>query len=707
MRIDSTDRDALVETYNFVLAELLEKHAPLKNKTIIVRENVPWFNDEIKSQKLKRRKLENVWRQLKQRKNENDHDEIEKSKIRYKNARTKVVNMIDREKVLCYNKKIENCNKDQKQLFQVLNELLCTKSDTKLPECDSDEILANDFNKFFVKKIEKIREDLSKHQNGYIIQEMSPPSILHGYEPVSETEVRRIISKASNASCSLDPIPTRLLKAVLDELLPVLTKITNSSIMSGVFPNCLKSAIVRPHLKKPSLSNNEFKNFRPVSNIPFVSKIIEKSVTSQVNRHMEENQIFEPLQSAYRAHHSTETALIRIQNDILGDLDDRRGVVLVLLDLSAAFDTIDHSVLKSRLKHRIGVTDIALKWFESYHHERTQRVLVNNTTSESISLPFGAPQGSTIGAEEYKLYTIPLGDIIRRHGLQFHLYADDGQLHVSFVLNRSEDLQNALEKIANCTRDIKKWMTENYLKLNDEKTEVIIITPRNTHSLNVTSVNIGDTTVPITKSAKNIGVTFDANLTLHEHITNTCRACFMQLRKIASIRRYISIEACESLVHALITSRLDYCNSMLYGLPNYQLKRLQCVQNMAARIVKQVGKYDHISPIMFELHWLPVHKRIEFKMLTMTFKIIHGLAPSYLEELIELNHPKRVLRSGTNHFTLKVPRYRTKTYGLRRFSVSAPTLWNRLPDKLRESTDFSVFKKLLKTHLFKEAYSLT
>ena len=422
---------------------------------------------------------------------------------------------------------------------------------------------------------------------------------------------------------------------------------------------------------------------------------------------MEENILHEPLQSAYRSQHSTETALIRIQNDILCDLDNKRGVVLVLLDLSAAFDTIDHSVLKNRLQQRIGIVDVALKWFESYHHERTQVVRVNDSTSSSITLPFGVPQGSVIGAEEYKLYTIPLGEIIRRHGLRFHFYADDGQLHVSFVLKNKEDLQTALDKISACTREIKLWMTTNFLKLNDEKTEVMVITPaRKSHEINVENVNIGNTTVPTSKSAKNIGVTFDSKMKLQEHITHTCRVCFMHLRKIASIRRFITTESCESLVSALITSRLDYANSVLYGLPKCQIKRLQRVQNMAARIVRNVGKFEHVTPIMYELHWLPLHERIEFKIIIMTFKILHGCAPGYLEQLLEIYSPKRQLRSSTNCYQLTVPRYNTRMYGYRSFSVAAPTLWNRLPNRIRSITEFQTFKKLLKTHLFKRAYSI-
>ena len=187
-------------------------------------------------------------------------------------------------------------------------------------------------------------------------------------------------------------------------------------------------------------------------------------------------------------------------------------------------------------------------------------------------------------------------------------------------------------------------------------------------------------------------------------ISQTPVVCFLQLRKISTIRRYITTEACETLIHALITSRLDYASSLLYGLPKPQIRRLQVVQNMAARVVKRVRKYDHITPVMYDLHWLPISQRIYFKILIVTFNIIHGLAPKYLEELVQLRTHSRCLRSMGNHYILCTPRFNTKSYGYRRFSVAAPTLWNKLPNHMRGITNYSSFKQKLKTYLFSTAY---
>ena len=179
-------------------------------------------------------------------------------------------------------------------------------------------------------------------------------------------------SKAT--SCDLDPAPTPLLKECLDTLLPSITKLINLSLTSGIVPSCFKHALVKPLLKKPSLDPEDLKNFRPVSNLPFLSKVLEKVVAKQLSSYMTDNNLHEVMQSAYKARHSTETALLRVQNDILLDMDKKLGVILVLLDLSAAFDTIDHDILLRRLSERIGISGTAHLWFSSYLKDRSHAI---------------------------------------------------------------------------------------------------------------------------------------------------------------------------------------------------------------------------------------------------------------------------------------------------------------------------------------------
>ena len=209
------------------------------------------------------------------------------------------------------------------------------------------------------------------------------------------------------------------------------------------------------------------KNYRPVSNLPFLSKILEKVVSRVLSEHRARNNLDIPLQSAYRQHHSTETVLLKVHNDVLRALDRRECVFLVLLDLSAAFDTVDHRQLKSRLEQQFGVSHSALLWLDSYLSNRQQAVTIRGIGSKKRTLKYGVPQGSVLGPELFKDYASPLASLIQSFGVSFHGYADDTQLYITFVPGRDEDI--ALDKIQRCIAAVKAWMAKIYHKLNDDK----------------------------------------------------------------------------------------------------------------------------------------------------------------------------------------------------------------------------------------------
>ena len=186
---------------------------------------------------------------------------------------------------------------------------------------------------------------------------------------------------------------------------------------SGSVPKDFKSARIRPLLKKSGLDQDLLKNYRPVSNLPFISKVLEKVVDKRLQRHLSENKLHEGFQSAYRRFHSTESALLKVQNAILQSLDNNCATVLVLLDLSAAFDTIDHQTLLHRLENLFGIKDKPLKWMLSYLSDRFQTVCVNGQLSTPVHMTYSVPQGSVLGPKNYIMYTKPVGNICRRHGL--------------------------------------------------------------------------------------------------------------------------------------------------------------------------------------------------------------------------------------------------------------------------------------------------
>ena len=286
--------------------------------------------------------------------------------------------------------------------------------------------------------------------------------------------------------------------------------------------------------------------------------------------------------------------------------------------------------------------------------------------------------------------------------MQYSIYADDTQVYLSFDL---KDATNALQKLNSCLSDIRSWMIENKLKINDDKTEFLIIASPHSHKklTDNHSLTVGNSSIGPSSSAKNLGVIFDNNMNMEKQVSNICKSANFQLRNIGSIRKCLNDTAAAQLVHSLITSRLDYCNSLLGGIPDSQIERLQRVQNNAARIVARLKKFDHITPTLRSLHWLPVKYRIEFKTLLLTYRILNDSAPSYLKDLISPYKQSRSLRSG-DKLLLTVPRSKTKSYGDRCFSFRAPKAWNALPLEIRSSENINSFKSNVKTHLFRNAY---
>ena len=325
----------------------------------------------------------------------------------------------------------------------------------KYPKHDFLSSLANDFVLFFGDKFRRIRCDLDQIPPvDTVVDNGTTGCQLNMFSTVSLDDLLSIMGSTTPKSCDLDPVPGHVLKRRFPSILPVINKIVNLSLETGRMPGILKQAILKPLLKKPSLDLNDFKNYRPISYLRFVSKTIEKCVAKKLIQYLDINDLGETYQSAYKRNHSTETALIRVHNDIAMAIDQHNSVILVLLDLSTAYDTVDHGILLSRLSNRFGITGTVLEWFRSSLSDCTQFVQVNGACSASHVLEFGVPQGSALGPLLYSMYTSPLGDIARRHQMFYHFYADDTQLYIKFRMSSVSDMNLSNAKLVNCVRDM-------------------------------------------------------------------------------------------------------------------------------------------------------------------------------------------------------------------------------------------------------------
>ena len=289
-----------------------------------------------------------------------------------------------------------------------------------------------------------------------------------------------------------------------------------------------------------------------------------------------------------------------------------------------------------------------------------------------------------------------------------HCFADDRQLYLSFKSDDKSSLDVAISAMNRCISDLRNWMIRDRLMINDDKTELILIgTRQQLGKINdVCNISVGDYDICPSSSVRNLGAWFDNKLSTSTHVTKICKAAFYQLHNIRRIKKYLSRDSLLKLIHAFITSRLDYCNGLLNGLPNSQIVKLQRVQNAAARLVMSLSKYSHISPALYQLHWLPVRHRVHFKILILTFKAIHGLAPKYIIELINIK-PRSIYNLRSNQSLLLDPPKGKMlvTLGDRSFSAAAPYLWNSLPADLRDIQSLAIFKCKLKTYLFRAAFT--
>ena len=316
---------------------------------------------------------------------------------------------------------------------------------------------------------------------------------------------------------------TSLVINCIDVLLPVITKIINLSLESGSFASNWKCALVNPLLKKTGL-DLVFKNYRPVSNVQYVSKLTERAVLNHLHSQMNSQHV-------------------------------------------------SHDVLLDRLHNDVGLRGNALNWFYSYLSQRSQRVSIHGTLSSYFDLDCGVPLGSCLGPLLFVVYASKLFTIIKKHLSNVHCFADDTQLYLSLKSDDKSGLDEAISAMNRCISDLRNWMIRDRLMINDDKTELILIGSRQQLGKinDVCNISVGDYDIYPSSCVRNLGAWFDNKLSMSTHVTKICNAPFYHLHNIRRIKKYLSRDSLLTLIHAFITSRLDYCNGLLYGLPNTQI----------------------------------------------------------------------------------------------------------------------------------------
>lgn len=679
--------DQLAELYTRELTSLLDQLIPAKTVTIRRRPSDPWFDQECRQTKRAVRRLEKLARLRC----------TPEATAAWYSERREYRALIRRKREQFWQKKIDSEKSTPCQLWHSIDALLGRGHVPPLGDIGADQ-----FHRYFGEKVAGVRSATADAPPPSFVSTPRDTSFCQ-FQLVTVDDVIAAVRALPDKSRALDPLPTIHLKAVVDVIAPFLTDLFNKSLSTGFVPEVFKAAYITPLLKKANMDPADVRSYRPISNLSVASKLLERLVAQQLLAYLNKSGLLPQLRSAYRAGHSTETAVLKVLSDILLAIDAGDLSALVLLDLSAAFDTVDHDILLQRLKTSFGLSGMVLEWFRSYLVGRHQYVRIGSSASTLMLILCGVPQGSVLGPILFLLYTADLILIVQDHGLCPHLYADDTQVYGFCRPSASPELQNT---ITNCV-DLASWMRSNRLQLNTAKTEILwSTTGRRLHQLPQLPFRVGtDEVVPVSV-VRDLGIYIDSDVSMRSHVAKTVSACFAVLRQLRSVRRSVPRSVLQSLVTSLVLTRLDYGNATLFGIPQYQFDRFQSVMNAAARLVFSASRYDHITPLLRQLHWLKAPERVEFKLAVLVYKCRQRTAPSYLFE--ELCQPadleaRRRLRSASSS-SLVVRRTRLSTVGDRAFPVAAARIWNGLPPHVTSAPSLPVFRSRLKTHLFRRCF---
>ena len=674
-----------VDIYNNTVREMVESYAPLQKKNIKVVPNSPWFDSEYKDLRKLRRRAEKKYKRTK--------DPIDKENF-LKLRKTTTVMAFNKKREHC-TRKIEECQ-STKALFGCVKELVDSKKQPVLPTHDSKFELATNFNHYFKNKICDIRKAFPLQQN-----EKSPHvsqytgTLLETFEVVTEEELRTIV-KQHEIKCSPDdPIPAKLLKNMVDVFIPIWLELINLSLSEGSMDS-LRCGVLAPLIKSldSATDYDDYKNYRPVTNLVILSKLIERVVASRIDQHMDVNNLHSHNNYAYKKDHSTELLLTKVSNDLFLACDKKTPTLTMFLDLSAAFDTVDQDRLIQILRDDIGIRGVALKWFDSYLRKRTQKVKIGDEYSDELELDYGVTQGSILGPKLFNIYTKPFPEELKVVSVSVEGYADDNQLMKQFnVIFQVEALGLCIEETF---KVIERWMFDNYLKLNSGKTQIMVVAPEGIlEYIIINGTFISGKCIRFVEHAKNLGAYIDSRMSMDVQVQKVVSSCFSTIRQLARIKCFLTTEQLQLMACSLILGVMDYCNVLYYGMSAENYNKLQRVQNSAARLACKISCRDKVNSedLLHKLHWLKVRDRVIYKVLVIVHKCVYGNAPVNLRKLVRFSQSQRLK-------TLEVKEHYS-SFGERAFSVCGPRLWNALPTKLRLEVDVDGFKSGLKTYLFK------
>ncbi len=686
-----------VNIFTTTFLDSLDKISPLRTIKM-KRPPVKWMTDTIKHEIAKRDTLK-----LKAKQNSNQLQI-------YKEQRTKVRNIISKAKAVSYHAELKEARSNPKETWNIIQKIVPYQPRMKKPQIEHSVPAANSFNQFFASVGETVYKEVRQNSSSALTSAiLSPdhksqtPKIQHqkwSPEPTTEASIERIIYSLKNTkSTGADNISLQHIKDSLPVTLKYITVIINTSIVTNSFPEQWKHAEI--FLIHKSGDPTEPANFRPISLLPTLSKILEKVVANQLILYLESENLLNKHQFAYRPRTSTEDALLNITEAAYKGIDNGDITLLVLLDLSKAFDSVNHNILTDKLDS----LNINTSWFKNYLSNRSQSVKLDKIRSQPLPITFGVPQGSILGPLLFLIFVNNITTALPPHEANLIMYADDLQV---VLTGKPKELKTIVSRTETLLKNIKHWYDSIGLKVNPDKTKWIIIGSKH-NTCNIPddiTISFDGKSIPISEKVKSLGIWLDKNLTF-VHQINTMRSKLNgTLICLNKTKHNLNNKSLLLTVYALIFSNVNYCQAIWGKCSQENLDKIQKCINFAAKVASNGThkKSDHVTPLLKDLQWLRINKRIDIREAVCVYKSIHNYSNAQCLQTTTRGEQLSLPRALRSDDTLHVEFRKTKM-GQNAVSISGPKIWNTIPVDIRDAENLACFKRKLVVHSLEQEYS--